>query len=241
MTYRAIARPSVPCSECSAKTTPAISGLSRGAKNTNQPWSRRSRSVRPGSALAALERDHLRRAGLARHVAALRSARCRPCPPPFTTIHSPSWMRVEVSGLNVTRDFGSGGRHRLPPAARRRSARTRCGVRARPAVGDRRHVDGHRDRRHRHLALADRHRDRLARVPLLAEPRPASTRSTARCPCTSFGRSMPLFSPRPSSVAHLWILSIADHVAERVEVDVARLLDGVPQVDACRARPSAST
>ena len=30
----------VPCSPCSAKMTPAICGLSRGAKNTNQPLSR---------------------------------------------------------------------------------------------------------------------------------------------------------------------------------------------------------
>ena len=34
--------------------TPAISGLSRGAKNTNQPWSRRSRSVRPAACLPPL-------------------------------------------------------------------------------------------------------------------------------------------------------------------------------------------
>ena len=26
-------------------------------------------------------------------------------------------------------------------------------------------------------------------------------------PCASFGRSMPLFSPSPSAVAHLWIVS----------------------------------
>jgi hypothetical protein len=37
ITYLAIGAALVPCSACSAKITPAISGLSRGAKKTNQP------------------------------------------------------------------------------------------------------------------------------------------------------------------------------------------------------------
>ena len=63
----AIGARSEPCSPCSTKMTPAISGLSRGAKKTNQPWSRRSLpDARRGG--ASLVRDHLRRAGLAGHV-----------------------------------------------------------------------------------------------------------------------------------------------------------------------------
>src|SRR5687767_5151579 len=41
-----------PCSPCSAKITPAICGLSRGARNTNQPWSLRFLEVFPLAALA---------------------------------------------------------------------------------------------------------------------------------------------------------------------------------------------
>ena len=61
------------------RSTPAICGLSRGAKNTNKPWSRRS-SIGALGGLAALVGDHLRGAGLARHVVAGRSGRGRPCP-----------------------------------------------------------------------------------------------------------------------------------------------------------------
>jgi hypothetical protein len=43
--------------------------LSRGAKNTKNPWSRRSRSL-PRAAWRPLVRDDLRGAGLARHVVA---------------------------------------------------------------------------------------------------------------------------------------------------------------------------
>ena len=94
------------------------------------------------------------------------------------------------------------------------------------------------------VAIIDRHRDRRHRDlpwPIDTEiVSPAYHFSPVRRrfhsvdgtrPCTSFGRSMPLFTPRPSSVAHLWMRSMPDHVADRVEVHVARLLDRVPQVD----------
>ena len=54
---------------CSRKTTPAISGLSRGAKKVNQPWSRRFR-VLFRAAQTSLEGDDLRGAGLAADVLA---------------------------------------------------------------------------------------------------------------------------------------------------------------------------
>src|SRR5690606_13512700 len=43
MTWRAIGVAAPLVCPCSAKTTPAICGLSRGAKKTNHPWSRTSR------------------------------------------------------------------------------------------------------------------------------------------------------------------------------------------------------
>ena len=77
--YFAIGAAFEPCSECSAKTTPAISGFFAGAKKTKKPWSRRSLVVLPARGLA-LVRDDLRRAGLAGHVVADdlgAAARCR--------------------------------------------------------------------------------------------------------------------------------------------------------------------
>ena len=70
---------------------------------------------------------------------------------------------------------------------------------ARAAVGDRHHHDRQRERRHRHLPLADRDRDRLARRTTSRCSAAASTRVDGTSPCTSFGRSMPVFSPSPSA------------------------------------------
>ena len=154
----------------------------------------------------------------------------------LTTIHMPSRIACSFSGSSVDLRLRRRRRHRLPPVAivdRLEQVRRH----ARAAVGERRHVDGHRHRRHRHRALADR------------RPRSSRRRTTSRAssrrfhsvdgtsPCTSFGRSMPLFTPRPSTVAHLLILSTPTMLRDRVEVHVARLLDRVAQVDRCRGRP----
>ena len=78
-----------PWPPCSTNTTPAICGLSRGAKNTNQPLSRRSLSVLPLAACAPSSEitcavpvlpDTSR--------PAIRAS--PPVPVPFTTIHRPS-------------------------------------------------------------------------------------------------------------------------------------------------------
>ena len=53
--YFAIGAALEPCSECSAKTTPAISGFFAGAKKTKKPWSRRSRPVLPARSLPWFE------------------------------------------------------------------------------------------------------------------------------------------------------------------------------------------
>ena len=89
-----------------------------------------------------------------------------PVPPALTTIHSPSRMACSFSGSISHLRLRRRRRHRLPPGPIvdglekvRRDARA--------AVGQRRHVDGHRHRRHRHRALADADRDGFARVPLL--------------------------------------------------------------------------
>ena len=139
-----------------------------------------------------------------------------------------------------TVDCGGGGGtgfQPLPVVDRLEQVRRHPGA----AVGERRHVHRHRHRRHRHLRPG-RCRPRSSR-------RRTTSPSFARCfhsvdgtsPCTSFGRSMPLFTPRPSSVAHLLILSTPDHVADGVEVDVARLLDRVAQIDRAVATLASST
>ncbi len=69
MTCFAIGAPRYPCSSCSPKMTPAISGLSFGAKKTNQPWSRRSRSVVPRAACRPWFEMTCAVPGLARDVA----------------------------------------------------------------------------------------------------------------------------------------------------------------------------
>ena len=124
------------------------------------------------------------------------AARCRA---PLTTIHRPSRIACSLSGSMSTLRLRRRRRHRLPPVAvvhRLEQMRRH----ARAAVGERRHVDRHRHRRHRRPApwpIADR--DRLAGVPLLVQLLAASTPSTAPGPALSFGRSMPLFTPRPSA------------------------------------------
>ena len=54
-------------------------------------------------------------------------------------------------------------------------------------------------------------------------------------PSTSLGRSMPDLTPRPETRRPLVHAVHAQHVPQRVEVHVARLLDGVPHVDRAMA------
>ena len=223
---------------CSTKTTPAISGLSRGAKNTNQPWSRRSFPL-----LAAATRPLFE---MTCAVPVLPHTSCPgifarpPVPPALTTIHMPSRMAWSFSGVTSIFDCGGGSGTRLPafpvvdgPHEMRRDARA--------AVGERRRVDGERDR--------------ASPRPAPARWRPRSSRrhtiSSLRCvafhcvdgtsPVTSLGRSMFDFTPRPSSVAHLLMLIDAEHVARRYRSTrrtTARWRGAGPPR---RVRPSSST
>ena len=100
---------------------------------------------------------------------------------------------------------------------------------ARAAVGHRGDHHGQRCRRHRHLSLADRHRDGLAGVPLLPGPAPLP-----------FGRGHDAvllvrqvdagLADHPELLGPLVDLVHAEHVAQRVEVDVAGLLERVAHV-----------
>ena len=66
-----------------------------------------------GRLLAALQRNHLRRAGLAR--TSLPGMRARPpVPAPLTTRNRPSCSAATVSGFSCTCDFGARRLHRLP-------------------------------------------------------------------------------------------------------------------------------
>ena len=127
----------------------------------------------------------------------LPSIRARPpVPPPLTTPHIPSRIACSFSGVTSTVDCGGGGRHRLParPVVDRLEDVRRD---ADAAVAERRRVDRHRDRRHADLALADRDRDRFARVPLRFAGRllplrrrhqPGAARSADRCSTSRRGR-----------------------------------------------------
>ena len=103
-----------PCSPCSAKMTPAISGLSRGAKNANQPWSRRSISVRPAAALPPCSEITCAVPVLPETSRPATRAR-PPVPLPLTTIHSPSCSAAMVSGLSLTPCGGGWSTGRQPP------------------------------------------------------------------------------------------------------------------------------
>ena len=233
------ARRSAPCMPCSRNTTPAICGLSRGAKNTNQPWSRTSilpfvRRRAPGL------RDHLRRPGLAADVLARRCARGRRCRPPLTTTHRPSRIACELLRRHLDLRLRRRRRHRLQPLpVVHRLEQVRRDARA--AVGEGHHLDRQRDRRDRHLPLADRR-------PRSSRRRTTSSRCCSRLPLGR--RHQPLHLVRQVDAGlhaeaeqrrPLVDPIDAEHVADGVEVDVARLLDRVAQVDRAVARPSSST
>ena len=118
--------------------------------------------------LAALQRNHLRRSGLARDVtpgepaASAGARRVHDHPQPVVQRRHGGRLQRELPA-------GAGGGTGFQPLP---SSTALISVRGEPraAVGDRRHHHGQRNRRHRDLPLADGHRDRLAGVPLLARP-----------------------------------------------------------------------
>ena len=119
------------CTPCSAKTTPAISGLSRGAKNTNHPWSRRFFVVR-AAARPVLE---MTCAVPVLPQTSLPSMRVRRPVPlgELTTFHMPSRIADSFSGLTSTTDCGGGagtGFHCVPSE----TALRMCGVMRTPPL-----------------------------------------------------------------------------------------------------------
>ena len=127
--------------------------------------------------LAALQRDHLRRAGLPRDVTPGNPA--APAGAGGVDDH-PQPVVQRRHGGRLERELLGRRRRRHRRSSRCASSMALISVREEPraAVGDRRHHHGQRDRRHRDLSLADRHRDRLAGIPLLVVAL-SSTRSTA--------------------------------------------------------------
>ena len=89
----------VPCSPCSANTTPAIRGLSRGAKNTNQPLSRRSFRCMPAAARPLFEMTCA--VPVLPQTSLPGICATRAVPPALTTIHSPSRIAWRISGLHL--------------------------------------------------------------------------------------------------------------------------------------------
>ena len=177
---------------------------------------------------ASSVRDHLRRPGLARNILAGDSGRRAGA---TAVHHHPESVadRLQLFRIDLNLRLRRRPRHRLPAGAIvdgfeqvRRDARA--------AVGERRHVHGHRHRRHRHLALADADRNRFAGVPLLV----------AHAHLPFGGRHEPLILVRQiDSALHaeaerrrpLVDLVDAHHVGDGIEIDVARLLDRVTQID----------
>ena len=187
-----------------------------------------------GAPRRALVRDHLRGAGLAAHVVPGIRAR-PPCRRALTTIHMPSRIAWSFSGAHVDLRLRRRRRHRLQSVAVvHRLDEVRRDARA--AVGERRRVDRQRDRRHRHLPLADGDRNRLARVPLLLMLRALSTRVDGTSPVHLVRQVDVRFHAEPEQRRPLVDAIDAEHVADGVEVHVARLLDGVAQID--RAVPA---
>ena len=207
---------------------PAIVGLSRGAKNENHPLSRRSRF--PRAASAALVRDDLSRPGLAGDVFS-RDARSSAGTAAVDHHPHPVADRLQLLGRDVELRLCGRRRHRLPAAAAAvvdRLDEVRCDTRA--AVGDRRHVDRHRHRRHRDRALADSYRDRFAGVPLLV---PGLLLPLGRWHQTRdlVGQIDAALHAKPEQRGPLVDAIDAEHVGDGVEVDVTRLRNRGLEVD----------
>ena len=155
-------------------------GLSRGAKNTNQPLSRRSRL-----ALRAARRPwfEMTCAVPVLPATSLPATRARP-PVPRAVDHHPHPVanRLQLSGVMSTFDCGGGaatGFQPLPVVHRLDEVRRDAGA----AVGDRRHLDRHRHRRHRDLRPGRSTTEIVSPAYHFSPLRlAASTRSTARGP-----------------------------------------------------------
>ena len=152
-----------------------------------------------------------------------------PVPPAFTTIQRPSRIACSFAGSTSIAACGGGvGTGFQPRALVDRLDQVRRDPGA--AVRERRHVHRHRHRRHRDLPLPDADRDGFAGVPLLAGAGllPLGRRHDAGDLVRQVDAGLhaeaeqrrPLVDPIDPQ-----------HVADRVEEHVARLLDGVAQVD----------
>ncbi len=178
--------------------------------------------------LASLVGDHLRGAGLAGDVAARDPATNTGARsvdhPPQPVMQRRQRRRLERHAFRHDR-----GRGHLPAAAfvdRADHVRRHTGA----AVGHGGNHDAERRRRHSHLSLADRHRNGFARVPALT--------GVFELPCGRghdallLVRQVDAGRPRQSQLLGPLVNPIdAEHVAECVEVDVARLLERRAHVD----------
>ena len=158
------------------------SGLSRGAKNTNQPWSRRSRSVCPARASRPGSEMTCAVPGLARHVAARRCGRARPVPgavhdQPQAVVERRHASRASSAAAERRRRAAAPAASPLPSS----TAVTRCGTTRVPPLATVAIITASDIGVTDDLPLADRHRDGLARRTTSRRSAAASTRSTARC------------------------------------------------------------
>ena len=154
-----------------------------------------------------------------------------PVPLPLTTAHIPSRIACSFSGVMSNFDCAGGvgtGFQPLPLPSSDRLDEVGCDARA--AVGDRRHVDRHRHRRHRDRALADAYRDRFAGVPLLM---PGLLLPLGRWHQTRdlVGQIDAALHAKPEQRGPLVDAIDAEHVGDGVEVDVARLRNRGLEVD----------
>ena len=209
-------------------------GLSFGAKNTNQPWSRRSRSAcrappaGPGSRSPAPCRSCRRRRGR-------ECARGRRCP---RVDHHPQPVVQRRQRLGPER-HAVGHRRRLAPSASRSpssTALTTCGVTRVPPLAT---VEI--------ITASDAGVTDTCPWPIDTEiVSPGYQRLAGALPLPLGVRDDALLLVRqvdaglaghPELLGPLVDLVHAEHVAERVEVDVARLLDARAACPPCRGRP----
>ena len=192
--------------------------------------------ARPSGGDTAGIRDHLRASRLPGYVVARQ-----PCPSSsrrgiIRIDHQPHAIadRLELFRIECHLRLRLRRRHRLPPGSVVNGLE-QVRRHARAAVGKRRHVDRHRHWRQRHRALSDADRDRLAGIPLLflgVQPLPLGRRDQ---PLDFVGQIDAALHAQAEQCRPLVDLVHAHHVGNGVEVDVARLLDCVPQVDRAMA------
>src|SRR5262245_51527238 len=106
---------------------------------------------------------------------------------------------------------------------------------ARTTVRQRRRIDRHRYGRDRHASLADRDGNRLARIPLLSKSLLLPLRGRHEA-LNLVGQVDAALFTQPEQRRPLVDAVDARHVAYRVEIHIARLLDSMTKVD--RAMPA---